>query len=453
MSDPNDRVRALREAVRVAPEDATLRRLLAEALLDAGDPAEAEAELRAGLRAAPEDPALKTALVRTFHRQGKLSTALVVIEDLLRAGEAGPEVHLLHARVLLDAGEMDRARTAYREAEAGGKSDVELAARLGSAPGQRERVRAPANDAPVRDGYDDDEEDDDLPGVEGVTRAERPRINFSDVGGMEGLKEEIRRKIIHPLQHPELYRAYGKQAGGGILMYGPPGCGKTHLARATAGEVKATFLSVGIHEVLDMWLGQSEQNLNGLFEQARAAAPCVLFFDEVDALAARRSDLRTSAGRTIINQFLAEMDGVNASNDGVLILAATNAPWHLDPAFRRPGRFDRVLFVPPPDPPARAGILRILLRDKPAGEVDFDKLAKRADGFSGADLKAVVDLAVERKLEDAIRAGRPVPLSTADLAEAMKQVRPTAKEWFSTARNYVLYANDSGLYDDVRPYL
>ncbi|HEX2205872.1 MAG TPA: AAA family ATPase [Longimicrobium sp.] len=453
MPDPSDRVRALYAAVRVAPDDATLRLLLADALLDAGDPAEAEAELRAGLRAAPEDPALKKGLVRSFHRQGKLSAALVVLEDLVRAGEGGAEVHLLHARVLLDAGETDRARTAYREAEAGGQTDVEIAARLGSAPGNRERVRAPANDAPPRiPGVDDDDEDEDDADGQPM-RAERPRIDFADVGGMEALKEEIRRKIIHPLQHPELYRAYGKQAGGGILMYGPPGCGKTHLARATAGEVRAAFLSVGIHEVLDMWLGQSEQNLNGLFEQARDSAPCVLFFDEVDALAARRSDLRTSAGRTIINQFLAELDGVTASNDGVLVLAATNAPWHLDPAFRRPGRFDRVLFVPPPDLPARAGILRILLRGKPAGDVDFDKLAKRAEGFSGADLKAVVDLAVEGKLEDAIRAGRPVPLSTADLAESMKRVRPTAKEWFSTARNYVLYANDSGLYDDVKPYL
>ena len=202
-----------------------------------------------------------------------------------------------------------------------------------------------------------------------------------------------------------------------------------------------------------MYLGQSEQNLNRLFEQARAAAPCVLFFDEVDALAARRSDLRTSAGRTLINQFLAEMDGVDRSNDGVLVLAATNAPWHLDPAFRRPGRFDRVLFVPPPDEAARAAVLRVLTRGKPAEALDFARLAKRTEGFSGADLKAVVDLAVERKLEAAIRAGRPVPLTTADLGEAIKLVRPTAPEWFATARNYVLYANEAGLYDAVKPYL
>ena len=167
------------------------------------------------------------------------------------------------------------------------------------------------------------------------------------------LKEEIRLKIIYPLQHADLYAAYGKSAGGGILMYGPPGCGKTHLARATAGEIKAGFLSVGINDVLDMWIGNSERNLHEMFEQARQNKPCVLFFDEVDALGASRSDMRASAGRHLINQFLSEMDGVQSANEGVLVLAATNAPWHLDPAFRRPGRFDRVLFVPPPDRPAQ----------------------------------------------------------------------------------------------------
>ncbi|HEX2094752.1 MAG TPA: AAA family ATPase [Longimicrobiaceae bacterium] len=451
MPDPSDRIRALRAAIGVAPEDAELRRLLADALLEAGHPAEAEAELRAGLRMAPEDTRLRLGLVRVFHRQGKLSAALVVMEDLLRAGEGGAEVHLQHVRVLLDAGETGRARLAYREARAAGADDVELAARLGDAvpsPAGARRIPAEGEEAPDREA---EEEEYDAPDDDGAPG--KPRVTFADVGGMEALKEEIRRKIIHPLRHPELYRAYGVAAGGGILMYGPPGCGKTHLARATAGEAEAAFLSVGIHEVLDMWLGQSEQNLNRLFEQARATAPCILFFDEVDALAARRSDLRTSAGRTLINQFLAELDGVQASNQGVLVLAATNAPWHLDPAFRRPGRFDRVIFVPPPDEPARAAILRVLCRGRPVEGADFERLAKRTEGFSGADLKAVVDRAVEWKLDAALRAGRPVPVTGADLADATKSVRPTATEWFATARNYVLYANEGGLYDDVKPYL
>jgi transitional endoplasmic reticulum ATPase len=270
---------------------------------------------------------------------------------------------------------------------------------------------------------------------------------------MDPVKEEIRLKIIHPLTHPEIYAAYGKKIGGGILMYGPPGCGKTYLARATAGEVQASFLSIGISDVLDMWIGQSEQKLHGVFQQARVHTPCVLFFDEVDALAAKRSDLRQSAARQVINQFLAELDGFDAANEGVLILAATNAPWHLDAAFRRPGRFDRIIFVPPPDAVARSEILRLHLVGKPIAEIRFEQLVKATDGFSGADLHSLIDRAVEAKLSTAVRTGVPDPLTTGDLLAAAKQLRPTAKEWFSTARNHALYANESGLYDDVLQYL
>src|SRR4030095_3989438 len=239
-------------------------------------------------------------------------------------------------------GEVEQAVIQYRRAVEKDPSaaDPAFAARLGIDAREEEsevvegRVRAASWD-----------EEDAAPNSE----IERPKIAFKDRGGMDAHKKETRHKIIHPLAHPELYKAYGKTVGGGILMYGPPGCGKTHLARATAGEIQAGFIAVGINDVLDMWIGNSERNLHELFEQARRNRPCVLFFDEVDALGASRSDMRHHAGRQLINQFLAEMDGVKTSNEGVLILAATNAPWHLDSAFRRPGRFDRVLFVPPPD--------------------------------------------------------------------------------------------------------
>jgi SpoVK/Ycf46/Vps4 family AAA+-type ATPase len=256
-----------------------------------------------------------------------------------------------------------------------------------------------------------------------------------------------------PLQQPALFQAYGKKIGGGILMYGPPGCGKTFLARATAGEVKAGFLAVGISDVLDMWIGQSEKNLHAIFAQARAHRPCVLFFDEVDALGANRTDMLKSGGRQIINQFLSELDGVASSNEGVLILAATNAPWHLDPAFRRPGRFDRILFVPPPDQAARAAIFRLLLKGKPVAEIDFEALAKKTEGFSGADLKAVIDVAVELKLREAMRTGVMQPLRGPDLLDPIKRHKPTVRDWFQTARNHALYANQSGLYDDILAYM
>ena len=204
---------------------------------------------------------------------------------------------------------------------------------------------------------------------------------------------------------------------------------------------------------MDMWIGNSEKQLHALFEQARRNAPCVLFFDEVDALGASRTDMKTSGSRHLINQFLSELDGVNVSNEGVLILAATNAPWHLDSAFRRPGRFDRVLFVPPPDRAARTAILQIMLSGKPTDSVSCDVLAKKLDGFSGADLKAVVDVAIEAKLTQAMKEGIPKPLSTKDLQRASSRVKPSTAEWFSTAKNYAMFSNQGGAYDDILDYL
>ncbi len=202
-----------------------------------------------------------------------------------------------------------------------------------------------------------------------------------------------------------------------------------------------------------MYVGQSEKKLHAIFELARHNTPCVLFFDEVDALGAKRSDLRHSAIRQTINQFLSELDGVSASNEGVLVLAATNAPWHLDAALRRPGRFDRVLFVPPPDIAARAAILHILLKGKPVQGIDYAKLARKTADFSGADLMGIVDQAVERKLQEAMLTGIPAPIRTQDLLEMAKVAHATTKEWFETARNYAIYANQSGLYNDVMAYM
>ncbi|MBO9636077.1 MAG: ATP-binding protein, partial [Chitinophagaceae bacterium] len=257
----------------------------------------------------------------------------------------------------------------------------------------------------------------------------------------------------HPLSNPQLFKAYGKKIGGGVLLYGPPGCGKTLLSRATAGEIKANFISIGIHQILDLYLGNSEKNLHQLFELARTHAPAVLFFDEVDAMGASRNDMKQSAMRHVINQFLSEMDGVNSSNEGVLILAATNAPWSVDPAFRRPGRFDRVIFVEPPDETARVEILESMLQNKPVQEVDIKKIAKETNDYSGADLQAVIDIAIEDKLRESLSSGVLQPIATKDLLKGVKAHRPTTLEWFASARNYALYANESGLYDDILKFL
>ena len=448
MAHGDDAIHALREALKHSPDNLPLRLHLADTLVSLARYEEAEREYKAAMQAAPHDPRPKLGLATAYHQGGKASPAMVVVEELIKLPNPPAKAYLIHSKLLLKAGDVDRAVRQYKRAVEADEAlaDAEYAGRLGVHATAEDAAQSEVVDGRVRATREGDE-----PGAE--VPVERPKITFKDVGGMDGLKDEIRMKIIHPLTHADLYKAYGKAIGGGILMYGPPGCGKTHLARATAGEIKAGFVSIGINDVLDMWLGNSERNLHELFERARRAKPCVLFFDEVDALAASRSDMRQSSARHLINQFLAEMDGVSASNDGLLILAATNAPWHVDPAFRRPGRFDRILFVPPPDAASRADVLRLHLAGKPVQDVDHDHVAKKTDGYSGADLKAVVDLAIEAKLRDAIRDGVPKPMTTKDLLAAAGQVRPSTKEWFGTARNYALYSNQGGVYDDILKYL
>ncbi|HYG35103.1 MAG TPA: AAA family ATPase [Clostridia bacterium] len=452
MSNANDPARpgdealqALREAMRLSPNNLALRQHLAEMLLGHGLLEEAEKEFREGLAQAPNSAVLKLGLARTFYQQGKQNQALVIVEDLVQHPGAPARTFLLHARLLAGVGEIQQSVRQYRRAVEldPNLADREFADRLG--------IGADPEESEVVEGKVRASWEDEPPPA--TAEIERPKITFQDVGGMQKVKEEIRLKIIHPLAHPELYKAYGKPIGGGILLYGPPGCGKTYLARATAGEIRASFIAVGINDVLDMWIGNSERNLHELFEQARSHRPCVLFFDEVDALGASRGDMRHHAGRQLINQFLSEMDGVKTSNEGILILAATNAPWHLDSAFRRPGRFDRILFVPPPDAQARAEILRLQCRGKPVEEIDYDHLVRKTENFSGADLKALLDVAIEGKLQEALKAGVPKPLTTKDLAAAAASLKPTTREWFATARNYALYSNQGGIYDDILKYL
>lgn len=445
---------SLRQALVATPENIPLRKHLAELLLHHQQPEAAIQEYRTLLGQQPSDQGIRLGLAESYLKASKLSAAAVMLEDLSALPDAPAKAYALLAHLLCEEGRLDQARERYQqalkidpslqEAELDRRLFMQVSSQLQANPETDEPLFRQA--VPVGK----NEASDDL--FEAL-EIEKPRLSFDQVGGMEAVKAEIQIKLIQPLEHPELFRAYGKEIGGGLLMYGPPGCGKTYLARATAGEVNAAFLSVGINEILDMWLGQSERNLHAIFDEARKLKPCVLFFDEVDALAARRSDMRQSAGRQLINQFLLELDGERYSNEGVLILAATNAPWHLDGAFRRPGRFDQLLFVPPPDEPARIAIFDILLAPRPVEKVDTQVLARKTPGFSGADLKAVVEHAIEDKLREAMKSGQTSPICQKDLLKCIKQAKPTTREWFATARNYALYANQSGFYDDILTYL
>ena len=445
MPSQEDTLKSLREALAFSPENIPLRKHIAAILIDLRKYEEAEKELSEALRIAPNDSELKLGLAEAFSAQGKQSAALVILEELITLNPPLAKAFILHARLSFRNQEFEQALESYQEATKLDHSlrDVAFEIQLSQYISVEEEDEYGGR-VPVE--YPDD---DDEP----IAEVERPSISFKDVGGMDSVKEEIGMKIIMPLKHPELYEAYGKSIGGGMLLYGPPGCGKTHIARATAGEVNAGFISVGINDILDMWIGNSEKNLHHIFQIARSEAPCVLFFDEVDALGASRTDMKQSGGRHLINQFLAELDGVKHSNDGVLILAATNTPWNMDSAFRRPGRFDRILFVPPPDEEARRSILEIMLKGKPTTDIDFAKLAKKTKELSGADLKAVVDLAIEAKLKESMKTGQLMPIGMKDLTRAINQVPSSTKEWFATARNYALYSNEAGLYDEILSYL
>ena len=279
-----------------------------------------------------------------------------------------------------------------------------------------------------------------------------PDLTLADVGGLESVKRRLQLALIAPLQNPELRALYGQSLRGGLLMYGPPGCGKTFVARALAGELRASFLSVGLSDVLDMWMGNSEKNVHALFQTARKKAPCVLFLDEIDALGRKRSQLQ-HGGANVINQLLMELDGVASDNEGVYVLAATNSPWDVDVALRRPGRLDRTVLVLPPDAPARQAILAHHLRGRPQAGLNLEALTARSEGYTGADLAHLVSSAAEYAIEDAIASGKARAISQQDFQKALRELKPSAAPWFQAARNVVLYANSDGSYDELREYM
>jgi len=282
---------------------------------------------------------------------------------------------------------------------------------------------------------------------------ERSTIRLADVGGMQEVKERINASFLAPMRNPELRRLYGKSLRGGMLLYGPPGCGKTFIGRAIAGELGAQFISVGLADILDMYIGQSERNVHELFQVARRHAPVVVFLDEVDALGQKRSLTRHSAMRGTVNQLLSELDGVSDDNEGIYVVGATNQPWDVDPALRRPGRFDRTVLVLPPDEAARDAIFRYHLRDRPVEGINTALLARRSDGYSGADIEHVCETASERAMMEGIRTGQVRMIRMDDLYAALAEVRPSTGPWFDAARNVVQFANTDGSYDDLKAYM
>src|SRR5690606_37266052 len=319
--------------------------------------------------------------------------------------------------------------------------DPELAEALGG-----------ARNGPVLKVVDGSEAETEGPLAEVVPIQASGTVRFADIVGMEALKRTIRLRIVEPFLKPGLFQRFAKKSGGGLLLYGPPGCGKTLIARAIAGECRATFISVGISDVLNMWIGESERNLAALFEKARANRPAVLFFDELDSLAYSRSKASNEHTRSLVNEFLSQLDGLSGDNERILVLAATNMPWDVDGAMKRPGRFDKQIFVPPPDAEARAEMFRLKLQGLPLGHIDPVALARMTSHASGADIDGIIEEAKERVLADIVESGDERLLRQDDLVGAARDTQPSTLDWLRTAKNLVKYGGD-GSYKDVEAYL
>lgn len=273
------------------------------------------------------------------------------------------------------------------------------------------------------------------------TVVEVPNVSWDDIGGLAGVKQELKELVQYPVEHPEMFEKFGMAASKGVLFYGPPGCGKTLLAKAVANECQANFISVKGPELLTMWFGESEGNVREVFDKARAAAPCVLFFDELDSIAQARGSSSGDgggAGDRVMNQLLTEMDGVG-SKKNVFVIGATNRPDILDPAIMRPGRLDQLIFIPMPDKPSRLSILKAVLRKSPLSkDVDLDYLAEYTEKFTGADLTEICQRAVKLAIRESIEAdiSRKRLREEAGATEGMDEVEDVDPVPFITATHF-----------------
>merc|ERR1712039_87499 len=286
------------------------------------------------------------------------------------------------------------------------------------------------------------------------TVVEVPNIKWDDIGGLEETKRSLQEMILYPIDHPEKFEKFGMQPSRGVLFYGPPGCGKTLLAKAVASECSANFVSIKGPELLTMWFGESEANVRECFDKARAAAPCVLFFDELDSVGTARGSSQGDAGGAgdrVMNQLLTEIDGVGAKKN-VFFIGATNRPELLDEALLRPGRMGQLIYIPLPDLPARQGILEATFKKSPvAPNVPMSFVAQKTEGFSGADLAELGQRAAKAAIRDAIAAEelRAGDDNAMDDGAGAEITRKHFEEAFAGARRSVAN-NDLAKYDQFR---
>ncbi len=316
--------------------------------------------------------------------------------DARRAGQwDSARIYLLEAARAM----IELSKQAHGEELRQGRRDMaakllDLAKDCDKAKTEKRRGGATADNRPTNSRESSSESEGAGDGSQWIVK-EKPTLRFDDVAGLDEVKEDIRLKMIYPFEHPELAARFNVRPGGGVLLYGPPGTGKTMLAKATAGEIDATFFRISPADVLSKWVGEAEQNIQKLFNAAAAEKRSIIFIDEIEALVPARKDEGSSVMQRVVPQILQGMEGFDKkSGSPILFMGATNVPWQLDPAVLRPGRFDEKVYIPLPDVAARRRLLEIYLGKRPvAAEVNLDVLAHKVEGFSGADIKYICDRA------------------------------------------------------------
>jgi len=406
--------------------------------------------LQQGLKSSPDNLPLKSALVDAYIAEQRLQDALVLLQSMVAADANNGAIleKLISVAKSLKKDDLVIAYSALLGALQTGASDsvapqpVTKASHTAADNGKRVRgapLKLVTESTPDLSTHDDEFED--------------PNVYLDDVGGMEEVKRRLRISFLAPLQNPELVKQYGKSLGGGLILYGPPGCGKTFIARALAGELGAKFISVGLSDILDMYVGESERKLHEIFESARRNNPAVLFIDELDALGQKRSNLKHSGMRTLVNQLLNEMDSVNNNNENLFVLGATNHPWEIDEALKRPGRFDRMVAVFPPDKVARESILSYHLKNAPTESVDINTIANQTNLFSGADLAHLCQSAIDQVFERSLNSQQTEKVTDNDFSIPLKEIKPSTLSWFDSAKNYAMFSNKNGQYDEILNFI
>jgi len=289
--------------------------------------------------------------------------------------------------------------------------------------------------------------------VKELVLVEKPKLRFEDIAGLNEVKERIKEAIVYPFTYPEDYKYFGVNPGGGILLYGPPGCGKTMLAAAAAAECDAVFINLKVSDIKDKYVGESEKNIKQVFELARSYERAILFFDEIDAMAGERGDSSQGHEKSLVNELLAQMDALESKGTPrtSLILAATNQPWSVDLALRRSGRFDSAVFIPNPDVESRQKLFEINLRSRPVDKsVKLAALAQMTERYASAEIVEICDRAAKIPLRERLREQKKRrAISLADFKQSIEEKTTVLPAWYLRAVREIEASGEADMFNEL----